>query len=668
MVTILDPILTIGVRDNLSKSDQRSVILCNSLSLFLASIPFLFTTLVWIMYGSGRFSWPLLIQPLVMLTPIIINAFGFTRISRMLLSWLTPLIVTVYSVYNKSHGIDIETASYVGFRTTMIAASIVPFLVFELNQKSWMIVSVLVPVAIILGYDTIHSWFGVGYYQMGLTDISYPINNIRAFIAILIIGSVTVILKLLIAKGESDNERLVKELSEAHQEVQAQLKEIVAKNQEINQQNQHIQSQNQLLEIRYQDILKSQQRLIENQQDLKKANETIEHQKQLLTNENKQLELEMLQRNKDLEKSIQDLMQSNNNMTQYSFMVSHNLRGPVASLLGLMSIVPRERLDKELELIYQKAYDSVNLLDSVIRDINSILDTQRSLLNIKQKVYWQDLVNKNLKFFKDDIINFGIKIKTDFERAPFILSIRTVLDSIVYNLISNAIKFRSPQRALQIQFETFLDNQQITVKVTDNGLGIDLVTQKTNLFKMYKRLHSHVEGKGLGLYLVKMQTELLNGSIDVESEINQYTTFILQFPVANAAEQVLFEKDYGRITYNALNNTTEIHFLRNCISEEFREIYLVGLEFLKRFNVTFTLVDLRKSNLPSPEDQQWLLNHIAPDASKSGLKKVAILTASLEASSEMDGPNLEIGNYLVALGIEQRYFSNQHAAREWFNL
>lgn len=537
MVTILQPILTIGVRDSLSKSEQRSVILCNSLSLFLAAIPFIFTALVWIMYGSGRFSWPLLIQPLVMLTPIFINAIGFIRISRMLFSWLTPMIVTIYSVYNKSHGIDVETASYVGFRTTMIATSIVPFLVFEFHQKSWMIAAVSVPVAIILGFDTIHSWFGVGYYQMGLTDTSYPINNIRAFIAILIIGSVTLILKRLVAKSETDNERLVKELSDAHAEVQTQLEEIVVKNEEINHQNKHIQAQNQLLENRYQDILKSQQRLLENQRDLQAANELIETQKQLLTNENKQLELEMLQRNRDLEKSVHDLMQSNDNMTQYSFMVSHNLRGPVASILGLMSIVPREKLDKELELIYQKAYNSAKLLDSVIRDINSILDTKRSLSNIKQKIYWQDIINKNLKFFNEDIEKLEIQIKTDFAQAPFIFSIPTILDSIVYNLISNAIKFRSPQRPLLIQFESLLDNQQIIVKVTDNGLGIDLVTQKTNLFKMYKRLHSHVEGKGLGLYLVKMQAELLNGTIDVESEIHQYTTFILRLPATNTAEQ-----------------------------------------------------------------------------------------------------------------------------------
>lgn len=667
MVSILQPILTIGVRDNLSKSEQRSVILCNSLSLFLASIPFIFTILVWIMYGSGRFSWPLLIQPLVMLTPIIVNALGFTLISRMLLSWLTPMIVTFYSIYNKSYGIDVETASYVGFRITMIATSIVPFLVFELNQKSWMIAAVLVPVAIILGYDTIHSWFGVGYYQMGLTDASYPINNIRSFIAILIIGSVTVILKRLIAQGESDNERLVKKLSDANREVQTQLEEIITKNEEINHQNKYIQSQNQLLENRFQDILKSQQQLLENQQNLKAANEIIEHQKQLLANENKQLELEMLQRNKDLEKSVKDLMQSNNNMTQYSFMVSHNLRGPVASLLGLMSIVPREKLDQELELLYQKAYDSVQLLDSVIRDINSILDTQRSLLNVKQKVYWQDLVHKNLKFFKDDIKNLGIQIKTDFAQAPFILSIPTVLDSIIYNLISNAIKFRSHQRPLQIQFESFLDNQIITVKVTDNGMGIDLVTQKANLFKMYKRLHSHVEGKGLGLYLVKMQTELLNGSIDVASEINHYTTFTLQFPVTNTTEQILFEKEYGRVTYNALNNATEIHFFKAVTSEEYREIYLVALEFFKRFNIAFVLADLRESNVPSREDQQWLLHHIAPGASKNGIKKVAIVWMPFEVSAEMKAYLLETENFLATLGIDQKYFSDQHDAREWFN-
>jgi signal transduction histidine kinase len=468
-------------------------------------------------------------------------------------------------------------------------------------------------------------------------------------------------------QSESENTQLMEQLHYAHHEVQGQLKEIKLQNEAINQQNEQIQAQNLLLESRYQELLKSQIRMIENRKDLESAKRTIESQRQILANENRQLELELLSRNKDLERTIQDLMQYNNNLTQYSYMVSHNLRGPVASILGLMNLVPREKLDSELTQLYEKLNSSVHMLDSVIKDMNTIIDAQRSMNNVKEKIYWSDLIRKNLLFFNQQIEEWSIHIETNFDAAPYIISIRTTLDSIIYNLISNAIKFRSPYRTLKLKIETNLVNDMVVFQITDNGLGIDMASQKENMFKMYKRLHTHVEGKGLGLYMVKLQTEILNGRIEVDSKLNEYTVFTLSLPVSQIEEQTLFEKEYGRIIYNALSNSTQIQFKRHFTSQEYREIYTVGLDCFKRFKVGFALADIRDANTPEAADQQWLLEQIAPDASRSGLRKVAIVSAPLDADQAMEHYLKEIEKYLSSLHIEQRYFLTPDEANKWLN-
>jgi signal transduction histidine kinase len=113
-------------------------------------------------------------------------------------------------------------------------------------------------------------------------------------------------------------------------------------------------------------------------------------------------------------------------------------------------------------------------------------------------------------------------VRTVYAVAPYV-------DSIFYNLISNAIKYRDPERQPEVSIETKIENGFVQMTVKDNGLGIDLKKHKSNMFTLYKRFHLHMEGKGLGLYLVKTQIEAVGGKIEVESEQYQGTTFHVYF-------------------------------------------------------------------------------------------------------------------------------------------
>ena len=104
---------------------------------------------------------------------------------------------------------------------------------------------------------------------------------------------------------------------------------------------------------------------------------------------------------------------------------------------------------------------------------------------------------------------------------------------MIQNLITNAIKYRSPERRLKIEINTTEDKEYVYLKVKDNGIGFDSSKYGEKIFKLYERVHHNIEGKGLGLYLIKTQIEALNGKIDVNSIPNEGAIFIVSIKKEN---------------------------------------------------------------------------------------------------------------------------------------
>jgi signal transduction histidine kinase len=103
------------------------------------------------------------------------------------------------------------------------------------------------------------------------------------------------------------------------------------------------------------------------------------------------------------------------------------------------------------------------------------------------------------------------------------------LRSILYNLLSNALKYRHPDRLPHIRLACATEGNTLVLKVQDNGLGVSEL-QRMRLFQLFQRLHTHVEGSGLGLYMVKKIVENAGGTIEVQSQVNEGTTFTIRFP------------------------------------------------------------------------------------------------------------------------------------------
>ncbi len=231
-------------------------------------------------------------------------------------------------------------------------------------------------------------------------------------------------------------------------------------------------------------------------------------------------------------KLIADLLQRNKDLQQFNYIVSHNLRAPVTNLIGLTGIYDKTlKHTARNEEVIQNIRESAENLEEVLRDLSHILHIGSNVSNIKEDVDLDVAIRQVLKTLEMQIAESGATIKTDYGKAPKLYTVKSYITSILYNLISNAIKYRHCTRPLEIAINVEVGEKKLKIFFVDSGLGIDIAKNNSKLFGLYKRFHTHTDGKGIGLYLVKVQTEALGGSILVESEIDKGTTFILSLPI-----------------------------------------------------------------------------------------------------------------------------------------
>jgi signal transduction histidine kinase len=224
------------------------------------------------------------------------------------------------------------------------------------------------------------------------------------------------------------------------------------------------------------------------------------------------------------------LVAQNAQLEQYAFITAHNLKAPVARLKGLTNIfeITNARPNPNEEIVRRIKEASLDM-DEVISDINKILQIKNFNQQDKNKIDLPDLIKKLKNRLESKSTQNNVRIETNLQ-VKSILSIDTYLESILYNLIYNGIKYHRDDVDSVVEIQSYKKVKRTIIKVKDNGIGIDLDKYKSKLFGLYQRFHDHVNGKGIGLYLVKTQVEALNGKIYVTSNINEGTEFKLSFP------------------------------------------------------------------------------------------------------------------------------------------
>jgi len=245
--------------------------------------------------------------------------------------------------------------------------------------------------------------------------------------------------------------------------------------------------------------------------------------------ERKESELQIIRLNNNLKAHTEELVEANKGLEQFSFIVSHNLRSPVANIIGLADLIGNKEYPEDVKNDFLKELlDNVQRLDIVISDLNTILQVKVEMDAKKEPVILNNLVNAIKISIQNLIEKEEVQITTSFD-VPAIHTVQSYLHSIFYNLIANSIKYRKPGVTPQIEIKSETKQGAVVITFEDNGLGIDLVKKGEQVFGLYRRFHNHIEGKGMGLFLVKTQVELLGGRISIESEVNAGTKFTISF-------------------------------------------------------------------------------------------------------------------------------------------
>ncbi|MBD1383889.1 PAS domain-containing sensor histidine kinase [Mucilaginibacter rigui] len=232
------------------------------------------------------------------------------------------------------------------------------------------------------------------------------------------------------------------------------------------------------------------------------------------------------------EKMTADLLRRNQDLEQFAYMVSHNLRAPVANIAGLNTLLQDNEPDAaEHEHTLQALARSVNHLDQVIIDMNNILQVGSAANQQYEVVSIPVLIEDIMEGIRCMANESNLTIHQNLHPGGEVRTIKSYLYSILQNLIVNSIKYRRTGTNPVINISSHLTGKQLTLRFEDNGKGIDLYKYGSQVFGPYKRFDQSVDGKGLGLFMVKTQTERMGGTIKIESEVGVGTTFVITLPV-----------------------------------------------------------------------------------------------------------------------------------------
>lgn len=452
-------------------SERRSIILSNRFLLLVFLINLLLFFIVVSISGFGPFARMLIIGNISSFIIIwSLTRLGYTVLARVLFSWMVSMFTFATALISKLDANMVNDSEFYAPRIYIIITAVIPVLIFSTKRKWGLTVSLAGSFITLLFFDPVHNFFGVGYYQSGYSSPSYPLITFITLAGYFIVIITLITYKAIIEKYELEQRELTASLTE--------------------------------------------------------KNTIIEDQKAQLETTNLELVEELSEKNLELSRTISELK-------QFSYTLSHNLRSPVASLLGLTSLIDTNdtRLDDELKVILSHIRQSSKNLDETISDLRNILDIRDNIAQAKETFMVSDEIEKILAVLNEEITNNEVTINLSSKASEPILSFKAYVHSILYNLISNAIKFRTPGKSHVVCIDIEQDKTMLNISVKDNGTGMDLEKNGEQLFMMYKRLNTHQPGKGLGLYITNFQVEFLQGSIDVTSAPGKGSTFDVKIPL-----------------------------------------------------------------------------------------------------------------------------------------
>lgn len=242
---------------------------------------------------------------------------------------------------------------------------------------------------------------------------------------------------------------------------------------------------------------------------------------------------DLKQKEKELKKLISITSLQNKKLVNFAHIVSHNLRSHSANFSMLLDFLSTEKNEQERIKIVRMLTDASNKLMETLHNLNEIVAINTESTIDKKSVNLNEGINTVLGNLAGLLNRNKATVITEIPKNTHINVIPEYLESILFHIVSNAIKYKKPDIDPIIKFSlTYIQNYTV-LSIEDNGLGIDLKKFGNKLFGMYKTFHGNEDARGLGLYIVKNKIEAMEGKINAKSQIGVGTTFNLYFNEEN---------------------------------------------------------------------------------------------------------------------------------------
>lgn len=233
------------------------------------------------------------------------------------------------------------------------------------------------------------------------------------------------------------------------------------------------------------------------------------------------------QAEKELHDSFDLVTEQNKRLLNFSYIVSHNLRSHTSNINTISDLLENEENQEErneLLLMLKKVSTSLN---ETMSKLNEVINIQSNINLTIEKIGLKEYIESCKCILSEQIAKKNAQITNQVDESIIVKYNPAYLESILLNFISNAIKYSHPERQPLISLD--YDKRKKELKISDNGLGIDLEKHGESLFGMYKTFHKNEDSRGIGLFIAKNQIEAMGGKVSVESKVNQGTTFTISF-------------------------------------------------------------------------------------------------------------------------------------------
>jgi PAS domain S-box-containing protein len=239
------------------------------------------------------------------------------------------------------------------------------------------------------------------------------------------------------------------------------------------------------------------------------------------------------QAQRQLRHNNEQLTRANVDLDNFIYTASHDLKAPITNIEGLLQALEIElpaesHAEAEVPAILGMMHDSVTRFKKTIEQLTDVSKLQKEQGQPVETASLAAVVRDVCLDLGPQIEGSGAVMDVDVSQCPEVRISGKNLRSVVYNLLSNALKYHHPDRPPHVRVRCHSAPLHDVLTVQDNGLGLSMANQQ-QLFGMFQRFHDHVEGSGIGLYMVKKMVTNAGGRIAVQSEEGQGTTFSVYF-------------------------------------------------------------------------------------------------------------------------------------------